>query len=166
MSLRPFSLSATVVAAALAIGLTHAAAEPEGADLVVPAQPDICHLVETAAATHHLPVAYLTRLLWTESGFSSAATSPAGAKGIAQFMPQTAAERGLADPRDPVASIAHAAELLDELNRQFGNLGLAAAAYNAGPGRLMRWLEAADRLPAETRLYVRAWSQAIPCRSG
>jgi hypothetical protein len=73
---------------------------------------------------------------------------------VAQFMPQTAAERGLADPRDPAQAIRHAARLLAELDRQFGNLGLAAAAYNAGALRVTHWLQGTSALPIETRLYV------------
>ena len=86
----------------------------------------------------------------------SDATSRAGAEGVAQFMPRTAAERGLADPRDAAPSIAEAARLLADLNVRFGNRGLAAAAYNAGPGRVARWLRRQSDLPAETRLYVAA----------
>lgn len=144
-------LAITLVAAAPAIGAARADPVP-----ATTAAPDpLCRLVETAATANSLPVEYLTRLLWTESGFSSNATSPAGAEGIAQFMPQTAAERGLLDPRDPEAAITHAARFLVELDRRFGNLGLAAAAYNAGPARITRWLQDAGSLPAETRAYVR-----------
>jgi membrane-bound lytic murein transglycosylase MltF len=140
-----------LLAAAFAIGARAAAAVT--AD---PATPKLCEMVENAAAETDLPAAYLTRLLWTESGFNSGATSPVGAEGIAQFMPATAAERGLADPRDPAQAIAHAARFLVELDQRFGNLGLAAAAYNSGPGRVAGWLGDANRLPAETRAYVEA----------
>ena len=115
-----------------------------------------CRLVESAAAANRLPVEFLTRLLWTESRFRSEVTSPKGAEGVAQFMPQTAVERGLADPRDPAQAIAHAARLLVDLDRQFGNFGLAAAAYNAGAARVAKWLHTGGSLPAETRLYVEA----------
>ena len=63
------------------------------------------------------------------------------AEGIAQFMPYTADERGLLDPFNPVAALPKAAEFLRELRAEFGNLGLAAAAYNAGPGRVRRVLD-------------------------
>jgi hypothetical protein len=116
----------------------------------------ICQTIEDAAAANGLPFGFLARLLWTESGFRSGVTSPAGAEGIAQFMPETAAERGLADPRDPQEAIRHAARLLVELTRQFGNLGLAAAAYNAGAARVAKWLQGASGLPIETQIYVRA----------
>jgi hypothetical protein len=116
----------------------------------------ICQTIEDAAAANGLPFGFLARLLWTESGFQSGVTSPAGAEGIAQFMPETAAERGLADPRDPQEAIRHAARLLVDLTRQFGNLGLAAAAYNAGAARVARWLQGVSALPIETQIYVRA----------
>jgi hypothetical protein len=140
-----------LLTAGLALG-----AGPAAAMTADPATPKLCEMVETAAADNDLPAAYLTRLLWTESGFNSGATSPVGAEGIAQFMPATAAERGLADPRDPAQAIAHAARFLVELDQRFGNLGLAAAAYNSGPGRVAGWLDDANRLPAETRAYVEA----------
>jgi transglycosylase-like protein with SLT domain len=116
----------------------------------------ICQTIADAATANGLPTGFLARLLWTESGFRSTATSPAGAEGVAQFMPETALERGLADPRDPVAAIYHAARLLAELDGQFGNLGLAAAAYNAGAARIVKWLQGFSGLPVETRLYVTA----------
>jgi hypothetical protein len=124
------------------------------AQVANPAHSAICRDIELAASANRLPVAYLSRLLWTESRFNSAATSRAGAEGVAQFMPGTAADEGLSDPRDPTASIAHAARLLVRLHQRFGNLGLAAAAYNAGPARLTDWLHGQRYLPAETVRYV------------
>jgi hypothetical protein len=76
------------------------------------------------------------------------------AQGIAQFMPGTASERRLLDPFDPVQALPKSAEFLNELRRQFGNLGLAAAAYNAGPRRVQEWLAGTGTLPQETRNYV------------
>jgi hypothetical protein len=78
------------------------------------------------------------------------------AQGIAQFMPGTANERRLLDPFDPVQALPKSAEYLNELRGQFGNLGLAAAAYNAGPRRVQEWLEGKGSMPAETRDYVLA----------
>jgi soluble lytic murein transglycosylase-like protein len=78
-----------------------------------------------------------------------------GAQGIAQFMPGTAQERGLADPFDPEQAIPAAASLLRDLSQRFGNLGLAAAAYNGGPNRVSAWLAGNGSLPAETQDYVR-----------
>jgi len=116
----------------------------------------VCQTIADAAAAYGLPASFLARLLWTESGFRSSVVSPAGAIGVAQFMPQTAIERGLSDPRDPLQAIYHAASLLIELDRNFGNLGLAAAAYNAGAARVTKWLLGQSRLPLETEVYVRA----------
>jgi hypothetical protein len=114
----------------------------------------LCRLIEGAAAKNRLPVDFLTRLIWRESSFRPHVTSPAGAQGVAQFMPGTAAERRLADPFDPEQAIPEAAAFLAELVRQFGNLGLAAAAYNGGPTRVANWLDGKGGLPAETRNYV------------
>ena len=69
-------------------------------------------------------------------------------------MPGTAGERGLLDPFDPEAAIPKAASLLAELRQRFGNLGLAAAAYNAGPARVAKWLAEGGELPLETQNYV------------
>ena len=114
----------------------------------------VCRLIESSARTQSLPVAFLTRLIWQESSFRSNSISPAGAQGIAQFMPKTADERGLANPFDPEEAIPKSAELLADLKQRFGNLGLAAAAYNAGPTRVANWLVGHGNLPAETGDYV------------
>jgi Transglycosylase SLT domain len=115
-----------------------------------------CSIIEEAARAHRLPVSLLTRLIWHESRFQVAAVSRVGAEGIAQFMPETADERGLTNPLNPEQAIPEAAKLLAELDRRFGNLGLAIAAYNAGPGRVASWLSGAVTLPRETRTLVRA----------
>jgi hypothetical protein len=70
-------------------------------------------------------------------------------------MPVTAAERLLRNPFDPAQALAKSAEFLRELRTQFGNLGLAAAAYNAGPGRVRDWLAGKRTLLSETQAYVR-----------
>jgi hypothetical protein len=69
-------------------------------------------------------------------------------------MPGTANERRLLDPFDPVQALPKSAEFLSELRSQFGNLGLAAAAYNAGPRRVREWLAGTGGMPAQTRDYV------------
>ena len=114
----------------------------------------VCRIIDSSALAQDLPVAFLTRLIWRESNFQPDAVSPVGARGIAQFMPSTAAERGLANPNDPEAAIPKAAELLANLKQRFGNLGLAAAAYNAGAARVASWLAGVGQLPLETRDYV------------
>ena len=107
-----------------------------------------------AADASGLPVDFFLRLLEQESGLDHRAVSRAGAQGVAQFMPSTAAERGLADPFDPFEAIPKAAAFLREQRAAFGSLGLAAAAYNAGPQRVRNWLAGRAPLPKETRAYV------------
>jgi Transglycosylase SLT domain len=135
-----------------------AVAETNAVAVGKPESPEvsICRLIQSSARSQNLPVAFLTRLIWQESSFRPNVSSPAGAQGIAQFMPQTAGERGLANPFDPEEAIPKAAELLAELKQRFGNLGLATAAYNAGPTRVANWLAGQGSLPAETRDYVLA----------
>jgi hypothetical protein len=115
----------------------------------------ICSALAAAATENDLPIDFFTRLIWQESRFDPMAVSRAGAQGVAQFMPATARWRGLADPFDPLEAIAQSAKLLRDLRREFGNLGLAAAAYNAGPGRVRDWLAGRGGLPRETRAYMR-----------
>jgi hypothetical protein len=119
-----------------------------------PSADEICRTVEQAAAENALPVEFFVRVIWQESRFNALAVSNKGAEGIAQFMPQTASWHGLADPFDPIEALRHSAGYLRELRDQFGNLGLAAAAYNAGPGRVSAWLASHRPLPGETRNYV------------
>jgi hypothetical protein len=114
----------------------------------------ICRLIEASAQAQSLPVAFLTRLIWQESSFRPNAISPAGAQGVAQFMPGTAGERGLANPFDPEQAIPKSAQFLADLNQDFGNLGLAAAAYNGGAARVATWMAGTSALPFETRDYV------------
>ncbi len=135
--------------------LTEPAAAPATTDPEA-AQKALCTLIETAAKDNDLPVGFFTRLIWKESRFRHDAVSPKGAQGIAQFMPGTAAERGLDDPFDAAAAIPASASLLADLKRDFGNLGLAAAAYNAGRDRVSGWLDDSSTLPFETRDYVLA----------
>src|SRR5689334_5917992 len=114
-----------------------------------------CQALQSAAMANDLPLEFLTRLIWQESRFNDFAISRAGAQGIAQFMPATAHGVKLANPFDAIAAIDKSAELLRGLRMQFGNLGLAAAAYNAGPKRVSDWLAGHRTLPQETVHYVR-----------
>jgi Transglycosylase SLT domain len=121
----------------------------------------ICPLVEGAARDNALPVDFLVRVIWRESRFQPNVVGPLTrsgkrAQGIAQFMPGTAAERRLIEPFNPVEALPKSGEFLAELRDQFGNLGLAAAAYNAGPQRLRDFLTSSRELPLETRNYVLA----------
>jgi hypothetical protein len=154
-----------VLLAAALSPLTPARAEPR------PSVDDICRTLAQAATDNELPEEFFTRLIWQESRFDPAAVSPAGAQGIAQFMPQTAAMRGLANAFEPLEALRESAGYLRELRTTFrGNLGLAAAAYNAGPGQVEAWLAGRHRLPFETQAYVRiitgyaaeAWASPTP----
>jgi soluble lytic murein transglycosylase-like protein len=105
-----------------------------------------------ASARWNVSAALLAAQLMAESNFNPFAVSPAGAQGIAQFMPTTAQAYGLADPFDPAASIDAQAHLMSDLLEQFGSVPLALAAYNAGPAPVA----ACDCVPSypETQAYV------------
>lgn len=121
-----------------------------------------CLIIEEAARANLVPVELLTRLIWSESRFQPDAVSPKGARGVAQFMPETAADRGLSNPFDPEEAIPQAARLLADLDRRFHNTGSAIAAYNAGGKRVSDWLEEAKPLPRETRNFVLAVTGRSP----
>ena len=114
----------------------------------------VCTLIRNSADRHGLPRAFLARLIWKESRFDPNAVSPAGAEGIAQFMPGTAKLRGLADSFDMSTAIPASAAYLAEMTANYGNLGRAAIGYNAGEGRLSRWIAGGGWLPLETEAYV------------
>ncbi len=117
---------------------------------------DTCQAIETAARRNSLDPHYFARLLWKESLFDASAVSPAGAQGIAQFMPGTAALRGLDDPFNPAKALVASARYLHDLTSELGNVGLAAVAYNAGEARAARFMDDNAGLPLETRDYVLA----------
>lgn len=114
----------------------------------------VCETLAASAQAHGLPVPFFARLIWHESRFDQRAVSSAGAQGVAQFMPKVAAELGLGNPFDPIAALPVSARFLQSHYQTFGNLGLAAAAYNAGPRRILDWLARRGKLPGETRNYV------------
>jgi len=105
-----------------------------------------------SAAHWNVSAALLAAQLMAESNFNPYAGSPAGAQGIAQFIPSTAVAYGLANPFDPVEAIDAQAHLMSDLLRQFGDPSLALAAYNAGPAPV----QACSCIPAypETQAYV------------
>jgi soluble lytic murein transglycosylase-like protein len=115
---------------------------------------ELCNALLTSAQDNNLPVQFFANLIWQESKLRDDAVSPVGALGIAQFMPQTAMASGLDDPFDPFQAIPASARLLRELRTQFGNLGYAAAAYNAGARRVSDWLDHGRALPRQTLNYV------------
>ena len=108
--------------------------------------------IARAAQRWNVSAALLSAQLYTESNFNPFAVSPAGAQGIAQFMPGTAAGLGLDNPFDAEAAIDAQGHLMRDLLRQFGAVPLALAAYNAGPAPVAR----CGCVPpyAETRGYV------------
>jgi soluble lytic murein transglycosylase-like protein len=150
-------LAATLGTSA-AVGIGEAIDAELGGDLRRPRAPltreAVCYLMREVAVENELPEPLFTRLIWQESKFKPNAVSHVGAQGIAQFMPATAAERGLEDPFDPIQALPASGAFLRDLMLQFGNFGLAAAAYNGGPGRVGRWLKGRGGLPEETRNYV------------
>jgi hypothetical protein len=149
------SIALLVPAAAARSEFTH----PQSIETV---EETTCRMVDSAAHSAGLPVDILTRLIWVESRFQAGVTSAAGAQGVAQFMPETATERGLIDPYDPEQAIPAAAKLLVDLEQQFGNIGLATAAYNAGPARVASWLAGSGGLPRQTQVYVFALTGRTP----
>jgi hypothetical protein len=115
---------------------------------------NLCNTLFTSALDNDLPIPFFANLLWQESRLRVDDVSKKGAQGIAQFMPKTAVETGLANPFDPMQAIPASARFLQRLRLQFGNLGFVAAAYNAGAHRVIEWLERRASLPRETRDYV------------
>ncbi|MBI2740896.1 MAG: lytic transglycosylase domain-containing protein [Rhodospirillales bacterium] len=178
-AVRRLTLRLAAGAVALAVGLPHLAPAQAGpksepavaASNLRPSVDEICRTLAQAAADNDLPEEFFTRLIWQESRFDPMAVSPAGAQGIAQFMPQTAAMRGLINAFEPLEALRESASYLGELRTTFrGNLGLAAAAYNAGPGQVEAWLAGRRTLPGETQAYVlivtgyaaQAWASKTP----
>jgi soluble lytic murein transglycosylase-like protein len=115
--------------------------------------PELCTKLVEVARANDLPVGFFTNLIWQESRFDHDAISPVGAMGIAQFMPDVA-EKMSVDAFDSRSALPGSARLLRTLRARFGNLGLAAAAYNAGPKRVSDWLGRRSGLPKETQDYV------------
>lgn len=130
--------------------------KPEIKPVIHRSRAEVCDTLTRAAHSNGLPVPFFIHLLFQESSFSPGLVSNAGAQGVAQFMPDTATEWGVDNPFDPVEAIPASARLLRNLFEKFGNLGLAAAAYNAGPRRIQEWLAKKGPLPQETQGYVKS----------
>jgi soluble lytic murein transglycosylase-like protein len=124
------SALSTAVASAAGSGLPSATAAPAA----------FAPLIEQAAARNGLSPALLTGLIRQESGFNPSARSSAGALGLTQLMPSTAASLGVAEPLDPAQSIEGGARYLAGMLRRFGgDTASALAAYNAGPGAVEQY---------------------------
>lgn len=116
---------------------------------------DVCQAIDTFSRVNGLDPGFFARLLWQESRFDPNALSHANAQGIAQFIPSTAALRGLKDPWNPAEAMEFSAHYLGELTRRYGNQGLAAVAYNGGEGRANGLVARTGGLARETVNYVR-----------
>ncbi len=113
----------------------------------------IDHSIGRAADKYRLPGRLIESVIQAESGFRPAAVSPAGAQGLMQLMPATARELGVVDPFDPAQNIDGGARYIRQMLDRFdGDLKLALAAYNAGPGTVERYN---GQVPyPETKAYV------------
>ena len=111
-------------------------------------------LIREAEVRYRLPPGLLQALVWAESRYNPMAISPAGAAGLAQLMPATARELGVSNRHDPRQNIDGGARYLRQMLDRFGEIHLALAAYNAGPGTVAR----AGGIPRnrETPAYVRS----------
>ena len=114
---------------------------------------DFDDIILEAAAAYDVDPDLIRGVVKAESDFDPRAQSPKGAMGLMQLMPQTAEELGVKDPYDPTANIMGGTRYLKRLiDRYQGDVSLALAAYNWGMGNLENH---GDRLPSETRNYVR-----------
>jgi soluble lytic murein transglycosylase-like protein len=136
---------------------------PQGATPIAPPEPspilaatpeDVARLIRESSVRHAVPAAVVEAVAWQESRFNHAAVSPRGALGVMQLMPKTAGDLGV-NPGDLKGNIdGGAAYLAQQLRRYGGDLRLALAAYNAGPGAVDRYRGVPPY--AETQTYVRA----------
>jgi soluble lytic murein transglycosylase-like protein len=111
--------------------------------------------LHAAAAAVGLEPALVRAVAWIESRGNPAAVSPAGAQGLMQLMPATAAGLGVTDPFDPFQNAAGGARYLEQLIRQFGDTTVALWAYNWGPGNVARAQGSGKTIPAEVITYAR-----------
>ena len=152
-SWEPWHYGFTLNAGTASVGLAGAGTDGDGARTLqsfVPAQ--FAPVLSRAAQRWSVAATLLAAQLYKESNFNPFARSPAGAQGIAQFMPGTARAYGLENPFDAERAIDAQAHLMRDLLRQFGDVRLALAAYNAGPAPVSR-CGCVPPIP-ETQAYV------------
>lgn len=130
---------------------------------------DTCNAIRTFADRHGLSRDFFARLIWQESRFDQNALSHANARGIAQFIPSTAALRGLKDPYNPADALEHSAQYLAEMVKKYGNEGMAAIGYNGGERRAEGFLqggglarETVNYVPIITGLAAEVWRDTPP----
>lgn len=116
-------------------------------------------LIRRAEARYRLPPKLLKALVWAESRFDPMAISPVGAAGLSQLMPATARELGVLNRHDPAENIDGGARYLRQMLDRFGDIHLALAAYNAGPGAVSRagGIPRNKETPAYVRSVLRRW---------
>ncbi|MCM3636950.1 lytic transglycosylase domain-containing protein [Sporosarcina luteola] len=114
------------------------ASRPTGSESSV-ANKDYGDFIQRAADTYRLPVNLISSVIKQESNFNSTAVSGAGAMGLMQLMPGTAKLLGVKDGFDPEQNIMGGAKYLRQMLDQFGNIEMALAAYNAGPGNVRKY---------------------------
>jgi hypothetical protein len=122
----------------------------------------ICDLIASAARENDLPPSFLARLIWKESRFDPGFVARTGERGIAQFKTGLAFKRGLRDSFDAEQAIPALAGYLAELRGRFGNIGLAAAAWDTGEEKVAKWLEKGGFLPIRTEDYLLAILGELP----
>ena len=139
-----------------AVTITMSDAVPLELPNAIPSRPEQMfeNLIQEAALAHNLEPALIRAVMSTESAFNPKAVSPVGAMGLMQLMPALAKEMGVKDPWDPRQNVMGGAKYLRRLlDSHKGNVKLALASYNAGPGNVKRY----KGIPPfkETRNYVK-----------
>jgi hypothetical protein len=150
--IRPTDIVSAIHERPRSFALFHSWNGPENRSQIINGMP-YGGIIRRAAQRHSVDELLVAAIVEAESSFNAGAVSPVGAVGLMQVMPATAATYGAGDPWNPAVNIDLGARYLSRLlNRFGGDLELALAAYNAGPGAVERY----DGMPPyrETRAYV------------